>query len=258
MANDTLANDAVRGQLADAYAFLGNSLLKPMTQTADVGLDPAFWEAFPAFGSSDVAAAVASCARYAERARREAASEGADPVERCAVEYTRLFIGPPSPAAAPWETMYRGSGLSELAADGGRNAGAGAAPNGEPGACSELGVDVDARSGDGQPGGRRRRGRNAGPVGFGQATFEMRELLRENCLELRNENNQYEDHMGIELLLLSEFVRRGDLDAADAFARDHPLDWVGRFRSAVTEAFPGGYFDNLLGVVAALLAWQVR
>ena len=33
--------------LSEAYAFIGNSLLKPMTMTSTVGLDPAFWEAFP-------------------------------------------------------------------------------------------------------------------------------------------------------------------------------------------------------------------
>ena len=43
------------------------------------------------------------------------------------------------------------------------------------------------------------RGENV-TVGFGQATFEMRELLREAGLEVRNVNDQYEDHLGIELL----------------------------------------------------------
>ena len=33
--------------LADAYAFVGNSLLTPMTRTSDVGLSPSFWSAFP-------------------------------------------------------------------------------------------------------------------------------------------------------------------------------------------------------------------
>ena len=31
--------------LSEAYAFIGNSLLKPMTMTSTVGLDPAVWEA---------------------------------------------------------------------------------------------------------------------------------------------------------------------------------------------------------------------
>ena len=54
--------------LSEAYAFIGNSLLKPMTMTSTVGLDPAFWEAFPSFDDEAVAEAVAACARYAEGA----------------------------------------------------------------------------------------------------------------------------------------------------------------------------------------------
>ena len=54
--------------LSEAYAFIGNSLLKPMTMTSTVGLDPAFWEAFPSFDDEAVAEAVAACARYAATA----------------------------------------------------------------------------------------------------------------------------------------------------------------------------------------------
>ena len=124
--------------LSEAYAFIGNSLLKPMTMTSTVGLDPAFWASFPTFDDAAVAEVVAACARYAEEAARRAEA-GEDEPQRVAVEYTKLFVGPPSPAAAPWETMYRGQDVT---------------------------------------------------VGFGQATFEMRELLRAAGLEVRNENNQ--------------------------------------------------------------------
>lgn len=87
--------------LSEAYAFIGNSLLKPMTMTSTVGLDPAFWEAFPSFDDEAVAEAVAACARYAEGAVQRAEA-GEDEPQRAAVEYTKLFVGPPSPAAAPW------------------------------------------------------------------------------------------------------------------------------------------------------------
>ena len=90
--------------LSEAYAFAGNSLLKPMTMTSTVGLDPAFWEAFPVFDDDAVAQAVEACACYAEEAGRRA-DEGEDGPQRASVEYTRLFVGPPSPAAPPWETM---------------------------------------------------------------------------------------------------------------------------------------------------------
>ena len=204
-------------QMAEALAFCGNSLLAPMTQTASVGLDPAFWEAFPAFGSERVAQASQTCAAWSRGFCANCDAAGQDAVTRCAVEYTQLFVGPPRPAAAPWETAYR---------------------------PAAAGADV--------------------VVGFGQATFEMRELLREAGLQLFNENHQYEDHMGIELLFLSELCRRaaasgqdaGDASAAAkaaAFAVEHPVVWADGFRAKVASAAPSGYFVNLLGVIIALL-----
>ena len=203
-----MTDAATMNDLADALAFTGNSLLKPMTQTATVGLDPAFWDAFPSLGSEAVAAAAAACGARAAAFAARAEAAGKDAVERCAVEYTKLFVGPPKPAVAPWETMYR-----------------------------EGGADA---------------------VGFGQATVEMRALLREAGLELHNENRQYEDHMGIELLYLSELCRRAaageaEAGAASAFVDEHPLSWVEAFRTAVAEAAPEGYFDTLLGLVRELL-----
>lgn len=199
--------------LSEAYAFIGNSLLKPMTMTSTVGLDPAFWEAFPSFDDEAVAEAVAACARYAEGAVQRAEA-GEDESQRAAVEYTKLFVGPPSPAAAPWETMYRGENVT---------------------------------------------------VGFGQATFEMRELLREAGLEVRNANNQYEDHMGIELLYLSELCRReatgeGATESADiaAFIEQHPLAWIEPFLDRVSEAAPNGYFAGLLLVAQRVLEHHAR
>lgn len=205
------------GQLADALAFCGNSLLAPMTQRTGVGLDPGFWESFPLFGDQGVADAVQDCAVCAAEFERRCQADGQSAVERCAIEYTRLFVGPPRPAAAPWETAHR------AVADG-----------------------ADST------------------VGFGQATFEMRELLRNAGLQLCNGNRQYEDHMGIELLLLSELCRRAaasdGLAAAEAsaFAADHPAAWVEGLRSAAAEAVPDGYYAGLLGVAAALLNVVVR
>lgn len=191
--------------LADAYAFVGNSLLKPMTQTEPVGLDPAFWDAFPDFGCAEVAAAVSACRAFAEGAQgRNAAGE--DMVERVSVEFTKLFIGPPSPAAPPWETMNREEGVT---------------------------------------------------VGFGQPTFAMQEVLGGMGLQVSNENNQYADHMGIELLALSEMCRRaagGEMPAeAVAFREEHPGGWVTTLRDRVHEAQPNGYFDRLLELAEALL-----
>lgn len=202
--------------LSEAYAFVGNSLLKPMTMTPTVGLDPVFWETFPAFDDGDdaVAEAVEACTRYAEESARRTEA-GEDEFQRAAVEYTKLFVGPPSPAAAPWETMYRNENVT---------------------------------------------------VGFGQATFEMRKLLREAGLELRNANHQYEDHMGIELLYLSVLCARVDAEEGDApepktaadFIERHPLSWIEVLHGRIVETAPGGYFDYLTRLAQALLSWHAR
>lgn len=179
--------------LAEAFAFLGNSLLSSMGRSSSIGLDPGFWSEFPSFGRDGIATAAKECESFAQGG---ASNQSVD------VEFAKLFVGPPKPAAAPWETFYR---------------------KGDAG------------------------------IGFGQATHEMRALLKEHGLELSGDSNQYADHMGIELLLLSELLRRDEAEAA-AFAASHPAAWVDSFRSAVSAACPDGYYVRLLTLVSELLA----
>lgn len=222
---------------AQLYAFLGNSLLVPMSRTESVGLDAAFWRDLSGMCNGALAAPTEALAVWAERAAMS--FEHSDLVQRVSVEFTKLFVGPPKPAAAPWESA---------------------------------------------------NGAVASHVGFGEATFAMRERLRALGLEVCNQNNQYEDHLGIELLYLSELCRRvggagdarenagfadgvaaGDfsagspaehsgVDAAfvERFVREHPLAWIGRFRAKVQAACPDGYYVRLLDVAIALLKWQVQ
>ncbi|HIY83713.1 MAG TPA: molecular chaperone TorD family protein [Candidatus Rubneribacter avistercoris] len=196
----------VAHELADAYAFLGNSLLKPVNQVDKVGLFPEFWKAFPTFGDADVGACVHRLYTYAKEL-----PEYEQAVEQVAFEYTKLFFGPPKPQAAPWETMYGITGCS---------------------------------------------------CGFGAATFEMRNLLRSHGLKLSNTNHQYEDHIGIELLVLSELCRRAENDVDYREVRDyikkHPLHWVGKLRLRIAEVFPCGYVVKLVDLAEALMAMQVR
>ena len=206
--------------LSQAFAFLGNSLLKPMSQTSDAGMDPAFWEAFPDFGDDRVAAACEDAAADVRGLSARGEREGRDAVELASIEFTHLFVGPPKPAAAPWESFYLSDG------------------------------DVS--------------------VGFGASTFVMRDLLRKAGLEVNNENNQYADHIGLELLFLSELCRRRgegapslseDEVCGDAallvFACEHPLGWIGDLRDAVQETARGGYVDGILAVAEALLGYLV-
>ena len=200
------------------YAFLGNSLLSPMSRTESVGLDPAFWRDLGGLLDGALADPAESLASWAERASAD--SSRSEAVQRVSVEFTKLFVGPPKPAAAPWESA-----------------------NGP----------VESH------------------VGFGEATFAMRERLRALGLELCNENNQYEDHVGIELLYLSELCHRAsegpsgaaacdaavpDAEEIASFVREHPLIWVARLREKVAASQPEGYFVRLLDLVLALLRWQ--
>ena len=91
----------VLGMLAESYAFIGNSLLKPMNQTSDAGLDPQFWDAFAQFDSVAVADAASALREFAA-----AYDNHEQAAEDVSVEFTRLFIGPPRPEAVPWESYY--------------------------------------------------------------------------------------------------------------------------------------------------------
>jgi TorA maturation chaperone TorD len=124
---------------SELYSFLGNSLLKIMTPETSVGLDPAFWESFAAdFGLEQPSACSVGelanghhadklvkeqrtpqpvnkqCGSALASLRRVAYELSSFPqikaIERVGVEYTRLFVGPGTPTAPPWETLYREGG----------------------------------------------------------------------------------------------------------------------------------------------------
>lgn len=101
-------------------------------------------------------------------------------------------------------------------------------------------------------------------VGFGEPTFQMREVLRSLGLEVAGPSNQYEDHLGLELLCLSEMCRRrawaldmtqtarevevreaaqGEKDSADAVTSVLSDDEVAAFIDAASfglDRSPGG------------------
>ena len=194
-----------RAVLAQTLAFLGNSLLGPMEHDAAFGLDPAFWEVFPADRENAlVDEALGSLARWAHG---QGSLEPDAALDRVNTEYARLFIGPPRPAAAPWQTMYAGEETH---------------------------------------------------VGMGRPAFQMKQRLREAGMELRCAGQQYEDHIGLELLLASVYVEReaaGSLEAGTAcsFAQDCPLAWIGLLRERAAAAAPEGYYALLLQLAHGVL-----
>ncbi|MDR1015747.1 MAG: molecular chaperone TorD family protein [Coriobacteriales bacterium] len=104
-------------QRSRLYSFLGNSLLRIMTADTAFGLEPDFWEAFgdafalDAAGDSAADAHIEKAQADLQRVANELkALERSVAIERVGVEYTRLFVGPGTPAAPPWETLYREGG----------------------------------------------------------------------------------------------------------------------------------------------------
>ena len=197
---------------ADLYAFLGNSLLAPLRPDAAVGLDPAFWDVWACDGENEhVHNGISTLKMHAARL---ACVPPEQAVQQVNVEFARLFVGPPKPAAPPWETLNRNPEAT---------------------------------------------------CGFGEATFAMRTLLREAGLCVQNENHQYEDHLGIELLYLSErcraFAQREpsfeEETAVREFVQKHPLAWIPAVHARIRTAAPHGYFDGLVELAWGLLEAEV-
>lgn len=174
--------EAAADELARALAFVGNSFLAPMSQTSDAR-STAFWAAFPDFGSEEAACALDGLFAWAAEGENVPRAER---VRAVSVEYARLFIGPPEPAVAPWESFYVQEGVTN---------------------------------------------------GFGEPTFRMRERLRQAALEVSNENNQYADHIGIELLYCSELARRRPRAALRG--RKRRLCWNRSWRSTCSPGSGG-------------------
>ena len=205
--------------LSERFAFLGNSLLDPPSHDTALGLREQFWDVF-ADGLVDIGCANERIVRgvnHAQRFARRMAVHDGDTLALVQVEHTRLFVGPPKPAAPPWETFYA------------------------------------------QPG-------RIGEAGFGRATFDMQRILREAGLEVRGANNQYADHMGLELLyiatLCGQFARVApsvdEITTLVGFVEEHPGGWVAAFCAAVQEAAPEGYYRCIVETAEGLCRFLAR
>ncbi len=112
---------------------------------------------------------------------------------------------------------------------------------------------------------------------FGAPTFAMRKILREAGLELNNENNQYEDHIGIELLYLaamcahlckegksstneesSSAVKNPNAEELADYIQAHPLAWIEALRDKIDAVYPDGYYSGLAELTQGLLEWHLE
>ena len=101
--------------------------------------------------------------------------------------------------------------------------------------------------------------------GFGEPTFRMQECLRDAGLEVSNENNQYADHIGIELLYCSALAQRatsnGLAKAEEAallksFVEADLVPWFGQFAAALHKE--GATYYGLLADLAGGLLGVVQ
>ena len=198
--------------LSEALAFAGNSLLAPMNQTSDIGLAPEFWESFCALGDEKVSAAARSCRDFAcaAQASREA---GGDPSTRVSVEYTRLFIGPPKPAVAPWESAYLKGAAPGI--------GFGPAAHQMRTLLRNEGLEIAGKS-----------NQYADHIGI--------ELLFASVLAGR-------------VAEAGEQAASTPAARFAAFCHEHPLSWIASLHGAVEIAAPDGYHARLLELTQALL-----
>ena len=111
-------------------------------------------------------------------------------------------------------------------------------------------------------------------IEYGSATVVMKRIIAAQGLQLQGLHNQYEDHIGVELLLLSVLCAKQH-EAACAIAcsqereaacpkehvRDyllkHPGNWIEHFTANVIEAAPGSYYALLATWVQALILWHL-
>lgn len=87
-----------------AYSFFGNCLLRPVDEEQSNLLTTTFWQDFPFPGGLDTEQGLKSMIRFLQE--KQQTSEPADLLKQTRVDYAQLFMGPPRPLAAPWETVY--------------------------------------------------------------------------------------------------------------------------------------------------------
>lgn len=192
------------------YSYLGDRLLNPPREGFADDLRPEFWMSFPLNPAN----------RQMEEALHELSLllSGVNDgninkiIDDIAIEYTISFVGPGSPPAPPWESLYR----------------------------------------------------NEGSVLFGQPTFDIKEFVRKNALIIDDGSNQLEDHLGIELLILSAISKKAlltkpsvrDIIAQITFLEQHPLWWVETFQAKVEQCSSVGYYSSITKLAWGFMLWD--
>lgn len=101
---------------------------------------------------------------------------------------------------------------------------------------------------------------------FGRTTFEIKEMLYSNGLESKRKNQQPEDHLGLELMLLSvltdhlmklepdEQVSR--IEEQISFIDEHLLSWIHELCNDAKENGTIGFYSGLIELIWGVLLWD--
>ncbi len=207
---------------AQAFSFVGNSLMRPMVAMGEAPLHPEMWEHFPSFASPEVVAAARACNVACQRFVAQSQEVGTPAIELASDEIRHLFGGAPMPPAIPLESFYR-------------------IPEGEqPGEnFGEAAYDMLQRLDE------------AG-LQLGGGEYQMADhmgievlLLSVYCDSLAQdfmeENAEFNVRVAMQVNAVADYVRQ------------HPLGWLDAFYAKAQAAAPGGYVPALLLLEKALL-----
>ena len=211
----------------DVYAFVGNELLSPMNRSGcEQGLDPLFWESAPVPENGLGRHGLERLQAYAQAASAYGGPAGPDVpgMLQASVEFAHLFIGPPRPAAAPWETM---SGP-----DAPKHVGYGKATVAMRRLIAEEGLELS-------------HGNRQYEDHIGIELLYLARLCEKAAAEAGAPEDPHE-------------AGGGDAPSSYAakaawFISAHPLRWIGLFRDEVDAQRPEGYYSALLEYVQGVL-----
>jgi putative dimethyl sulfoxide reductase chaperone len=101
---------------------------------------------------------------------------------------------------------------------------------------------------------------------FGRTTFEMKEILSSHGLESKRKNQQPEDHIGLQLLLISilsnqliSFERDQQVSTIKeqiSFMNEHLLSWIHELCRDAKENGTIGFYGSLIELIWGVLLWD--
>ena len=103
-------------------------------------------------------------------------------------------------------------------------------------------------------------------IHFGWTTFAMKQLLHTNGLESKRKNQQPEDHIGLQLMLLSVLSQQLTALEQDqqlsrvkeqiSFIDEHLLSWIHELCRDAKENGTIGFYSGLIELIWGILQWD--